>query len=321
LDFHFPLTSNAAIWFDARTGLGSGGSYQPFPYFSSNGFDNPYLITPGFTSETGTGNDNPPVTIPPSSFPYPRGMLACWVTNPAGTIPIKYNHITGTATVWDPILGAYEYNAFAFFVNSGVEGAEVCTPQAPPAAPLCHPDTLNLNGVEYDQCPEYLIGQFTPEGAPVPPGAFPVLANRLAFNGCTINLNQDWAPIFTKILFEVWNADERKLTGAFECADTWHETEFNAPPTIRSGGWIDSGAQSFQFAFIGTYSARYRARPDPQSQLCNQPNNPARQVGILGVQSSLLPTDAIGTTTAVAGRFTGTIRWDPGLGPGEGGIR
>jgi hypothetical protein len=244
---------------------------------------------------------------------------------------VKYNHISGTATVWHPTLGSYEYNAYAFFVPAGADLAPVCAGPQPPCVPT--PGILNLNGTEYDQCPQFVMGQFTPEGIPpaaLPPAAFPVRWNRLAITGCFINLNQDWFPVYTKLEFEVWNEDERKFTNPFECADTWHETEFNASPTIRSGGWIDAAAQSFQFSILGTYSARYRVHGEKSSQ-CEipNPNGPgtlfSQSTGLLAVQSTLIVTsggtDVVGTTLTVSGKLTGRIVWDAGSVPPEGGIR
>jgi hypothetical protein len=326
-DVIFPLTANAAIWFDAKTG---NGSFQvnPFPQGPANGFDNPFLITPPATTEAG----DDPGPFPGGALQYPRGMLVCWVVDGAGIYHLKWNHISGTATVWNPAVGAYEYNAYAFFVPTGADLAPVC---AGPAPCVPTPQVLNLNGVEYDQCPQYLMGQFTPEGIPlaqVPSAAFPVIWNRLALTGCFLNLNQDWSPVFTKLEFEVWNEDERKFTGAFECADTWHETKFNASPTARSGGWVDSGAQVFQFATLGTYSARWRVHAE-QSAQCERPatTNPpspaiaTQPTGLLGVQSTLITlgtaTEAVGSTVAVSGKMTGRIVADPGFLPPEGGIR
>src|SRR5262245_55648396 len=54
-DFHITMTRNQALWMGAKTGRGSlGGS--PFPTGFANGFDNPFLVTPGFPDEaTDTG--------------------------------------------------------------------------------------------------------------------------------------------------------------------------------------------------------------------------------------------------------------------------
>jgi hypothetical protein len=279
------------------------------------------LITPPFPDETA---DNIPAPPQLNSKPYPRGMLACWVVDAPAINQLKYNHLSGTATVWHPIIGGYEYNAYAFFVPTGLDLQPVCAGPQPPCVPT--PGEINLNGVEYDQCPQFLIGQFTPEG--VPPLAQPadapvILGNRLAVVGCTINLKQDWIPVFTKLRFDVWNEDEVRFSGAFECADGWHETEFTSPPIVRSGGWIDAGAQNFTFAALQTYAARYRVEGVKSTQ-CPLDNVTTQTNGLMGVQSSFLGSpvfDAIGSTLTVSGKVTGKISWDPGFLPPEGGIR
>ncbi|MGE3843953.1 MAG: ExeM/NucH family extracellular endonuclease, partial [Vicinamibacterales bacterium] len=84
-------------------------------------------------------------------------------------------------------------------------------------------------------------------------GAAPgVSSTRLTLASCSLDLKQDWQPIYTKLKFDVWNEDEVKFTGAFECADSWHETDF--------GTNFDAGAQDFSLAALGTYAARYRAQ-------------------------------------------------------------
>jgi hypothetical protein len=275
VDFVFRATSNVPFWFDARTGSGTN-QINPFPLFPSNGFDNPHLITPPAASEAADG-----------SSPYFEGLLVCFVVDAGELNQVKWNHLSGTATLYHPRFGAYEYNAYAAFVPTGIDLEPVCG-TAPPCIPT--PGVLNLNGIEYDQCPLFQIAQFSPANPytnpnPVPPlpaSAIQVVSNRLAVAGCNLNLNQDFIPVFTKLEFEVWNEDERKFTGAFECADSWHETEFTAAPTPTSGGAIDAGAQNFQWATLQTYSARYRMRGVASTQ-CPQSQN----VGLLGVQSSL----------------------------------
>ena len=96
VDFTQTLTRTQAIWFDARTGRGSTGA-NPFPISASNGFDNPFLINPGAPDEESDGPG-----------PYLRGLLACWVVDLGVQQQIKWNHLSGTATVYHPTLGAYE---------------------------------------------------------------------------------------------------------------------------------------------------------------------------------------------------------------------
>lgn len=296
VDLIFTITRNQPVWFDARTGFGTY-KVNRFPAGPANGLDNPFLIGPGGATEA---TDN--------SGAYLKGLLACWAVDSGAQNQVKWNHLSGTATVWHDTGVAYEYNAYAFFVPIGLDLAAIGIP-----------GTLNLNGVEYDSCPLYQIGQFSPPGA-IPPGPGPVAPlirlNRLALAGCTLNLNQDWVPSWTKYEFDIWNSDEVKFTGAYECADSWHETFFGAD--------IDSAAQNFDFGTLGTYSARYRVQ-GVKSTVCD-PFLPTGQitqaVGVLAVQSSLLDNgDWIGSTLAAAGKFTGRIVWDPEGAVPEGGIR
>jgi hypothetical protein len=160
---------------------------------------------------------------------------------------------------------------------------------------------MNLNGVEYDACPIYQIGQFTPFPLASGQGRFGVLGLRLAIAGCTLNLQQDWSPAYTKLLFDVWNSDEVKFTGAYDCADSWHETSL--------GTDVDAGSESFSFANVGTFAARYRVQGVKSTQC---PGSEA--IGLVAVQSSLhtfgAALDTTGTTLQGAGKYSGRITWD-----------
>jgi hypothetical protein len=352
VDFVIPVTRNQPLWLDARTG---NGTYQVnmFPQSAANGIDNPWLLGPfaaPIPAATGQGG----LEALDNSGPYLKGLLICWAVDNGGQNQVKWNHLSGTATVYHPGFGAYEYNAYAFFVPTGLD-----------LEPVGTAGTINLNGVEYDSCPQYMIGQFSPVDAATPPpvaagntnpNAPPpanqpvnvptIFGNRLAVAGCTLNLNQDWTPVWTKLQFTVWNEDEIPFTGAYECSDSWHETTFMAdntpwwttPPFTAAGieaaggGWIDSAGQNFQFSNLGTYSARYRIQGVASSQ-CNT-TNPTRttsNVGVVAVQSSWVGTtlpapagassDMVGTTLAAAGKFTGRIVWDPSGVVPEGGLK
>ena len=138
-DVAFEITKDQPFWFDARTGTGTH-HVNPFPQTVANGFDNPYLLTPPATDEA---SDGPGL--------YYKGLLACWVTDPGHQNQVKWNHLSGTATVYHPTLGAYEYNAYAFFAPQGLD-----------MQPIGVAGALKLDGMEYDWCPLYQIGQFTP---------------------------------------------------------------------------------------------------------------------------------------------------------------
>jgi hypothetical protein len=312
VDFIIPVTRNQPVWFDARTGA---GTYQinKFPSGPANGFDNPFL---------------PPFTVPGPGpvAPLGFGLLACWAVDNGAQNQVKWNHLSGTATIYTP-RWAVEYNAYAFFVPTGLD-----------LEPIGVAGTLNLNGVEYDSCPLYQIGQFSPEGATAP-AAPTVAVNTLVVAGCTLDLRQDWSPVFTKLQFDVWNEDEVKFTGAYECADSWHLTNFREEPHFLIGGplsasleGVDAAAQNFSAAIIGTYAARYRVQGVKSTQ-CEKPATtgatdtyrPAittQAVGVIGLQVTELVTDDTGATTlASAGKFTGKVSWDPAGVVPEGGIR
>jgi hypothetical protein len=293
VDFIIPVTRNQPVWFDANTGTGTRQVNQ-FPNGFANGIDNPFLVGPGATEATDT------------SGAYERGLLVCWAVDPQGANQVKWNHLSGTATVYSPG-GAYEYNAYAFFVPSD---------QIAPLDPVGDGGTIQLNSTHYDSCPQYLIGQFSPAGASAP-NAPSIVGNRLAIASCDLQLQQDWVPHWTKLNFDVWNEDEVKFTGAYECADSWHETTFGAD--------IDAAAQNFDWANLGViwYSARYRVQ-DGASTQCD-PVATKGEKGLVGVQSTQLvfPAEWVGTTLAHAGKSpTAQITWDPQFSEvPEGGIR
>jgi len=308
LDFVFEITQDQPFWFDAETGNGTK-KVNGFPSGPANGFTN-------------TGG-NP--FLPGGAGAYFKGLLACWVVDENASEQLKWNHLSGTATVYSEA-GAYEYNAYAFFVGGDVGAAFNLQP-------VGDGGTLDLGGPGsqfYDQCPLYQIGQFSPAGFVNPRGAGPTMtSNRLAIATCNLRLQQDWTPEWTKLHFDVWNEDEVKFTGAYECSDSWHETEFNQGTTNWDGtgalsgkpynNGIDSGAQNFAGGTLGTYSARYRVQGIASTQCPG-----SEDAGILAVQSSDLAgvNHYVGSTLAAAGKIAGDIVWQTGLSEvPEGGIR
>ena len=282
-DFLVRLTRTQPVWFDARTGAGTT-RVNAFPAYASNGYDNPYL--------GGATRD-----------PYFAGTLVCFAVDATEQNQVKWNHLSGSATVYDPARQtAYEYSAYAFFVQSGLD-----------LAPVGTPGTLYLNSVDYDSCPLYQIGQLSPEGTVGGAAAamFTVIRNRLAITGCTLELNQDWLPIATKLQFDVWNADEVKFTGAFECADSWHETLLSD---------VDAAPANFARVNLGTDTARFRVQGVKSTQ-CQG----SVAVGLLAVQSTTLDFAGremrVGTGLTAAGKFLGRVVWDASGVVPEGGIR
>jgi hypothetical protein len=271
-DFVMRVTRGQAVWFDARTGRGST-QVNRFPLSRSNGYDNPHL--------DGASAD-----------PYLAGMLVCFAVDGGEQQQVKWNHLSGTATVFDSTQGtAYEYSAYAFFVQNGFD-----------LQPMGTPGSLVLNGLDYDMCPLYQIGQISPEGTVAsfdPSLAF--LGHRLAVAGCSQQLTQDWLPVTTKLLFDVWNEDEVKFSGAFECADSWHETRLVD---------IDSAQGNFTRTNLGTDTARYRVQGVKSTQCAG-----SQATGLVAVQASTLSIGGrlftAATTLATAGKMQGYVTWNP----------
>jgi hypothetical protein len=302
VDFQFELTANQPFWFDARTGDGTE-HVTPYPNTPSNGF--------------------------PGTTPLGAGMLACWVVDIEGINQLKWNHLYGSATIVDHDAGsAYEYTAYAFYVPTGSD-----------LAPVGTGGTINLNGVEYDSCPLYMTAQFSPAGT-VLPGPAPLRfgPTRVAFVGCNINLQQDWTPVWTKLVFDVWNEEENKVTGAWDCADTWHEVYLVTDTALPT---TDAARSNFSTATVGTAAARYRVQGQSSTQCKPIVGDNAVGVGVLAIQSTdvafaaqrngLVEAESvpvgstmagIGSNLTAAGKLpTGYVKWDPGFVTPEGGVR
>src|SRR5919108_1330992 len=274
VDFEFKLTNNQPFWFSAGSGYGTS-PVQPFPTFGDN-----------YTGE-----------------------LKCWAVSPDGANQISWNHLVGSATIYDYYSGqAAEYNAWGFEALAA-QGSIVG-----------HPGRLDLDGMSYDRCPRTLIGQFTPtayndaiqygdwvRGSTV----------QLSVASCTQDLRQDFEYIATKLAFDVWNEEEVKFTGAHECSDSWHEVFLNEEDILTAGG-------NFTYESLKTPSAYYRVK-GMKSKVCDdkvffEKNKwgkkipivvPTQDVGLTGVQVSEVNGAYVSATTLHGrGKFAGSILWD-----------
>lgn len=153
------------------------------------------------------------VTVPP--FNGTRGELKCWAVNASGDQQISYNHLHGNAVVFDTIESefpkAFEYNAWSFTARS-----------TPMGTPVGNAGNLQLKGLDtankyYDACPLYLTFNFIPAEGDGSDGP------KLTLVPCKQDLRQDRTPTCTKAKFDVWNANESKFTGAYQCIKCWYE--------------------------------------------------------------------------------------------------
>lgn len=241
-----------------------------------------------FFADTGRGSINVPF-FPQTPGTYPQGNVAqgtlvCWAVDATVSSQVNFNHLAGSATVFEGTGGIHEYNTWAFKARTGNPGAAIGDRE------------LKLDGVQYDACPQYIHGTYLTDAWPA--------ASRLYVTSCNQDLRQDYVDHFTKLEFIVWNEQEVKATGAYKCIDSWDEAIL--APVVQFGGRTEA-FENLTSASLGTLTARYKVT-GVQSTQCSG----SEAAGLLGIQQT---TFAGGETTAAnvntAGRFPGYVRWDP----------
>lgn len=293
-------------------------------------------------------------TIDAPVFDGKVGELKCWAVNQSGETQVKFNHLSGTATVIDqgefhndypngdaPVLtdvdfrsrkhaDSYEYNAMTkTCLVAGADKVDCGTV----------PGQLDLDGKTYQACGQYIVGSFTPKYGYVDgtgskhTGGYidgdhsydrtKAENNFLNIASCT----QDLSPtdghaeaVVHDIVFEVWNENEAKRTGAHELADSWtridlggykHWHDFRGNQTAS---YLDSNPQHFTKAGLKTDSAYFRAQSKSYTHKDKKGNvvytGPA--VGLIG---EMVRDYGFAGKTAVetieAGSRSGTISWAP----------
>jgi hypothetical protein len=191
------------------------------------------------------------------------GSLVCFAVSDQGDTQIKYNHLHGNALIQVVGNPYWFYNAASFAAPNGVQGAPIGTP-----------GQLALDGSVYDACPQYLLTNFfsAPDDddnntlSVVP---WPFRAD-LTLWPCRQDLRQDRTPTCTKAKFDVWNANEVKFTGAYQCFKCFYEgfldeigrkthaSDFSDGDTTQRGpgfGW-----EKFTRDGLGTVGARMRVQ-------------------------------------------------------------
>jgi hypothetical protein len=266
-----------------------------------------------FWFDVASGEGTRTVRSFPTSAGHYTGELKCWAVSGDGTRQISWNHLVGNATVFDfENSSAYEYNAWAFQAMPP-HGETVGSQQG----------RLNLNGEDYDFCPRRLIGNFAPVGRFAEYGedgdSVFYEDTELTVASCKQDLRQDFDWRATKLAFGVWNEDGAKFTGAYECADSWHETLLSEVETV---------GQNFLFDFLKTDSAYYRVE-GIKSTACDNvvhPGTLAKNTGLTGVQVTLLELNSAtgtrgfartGTTLQGVGTRPGFILWGPSDEPDD----
>lgn len=164
-----------------------------------------------FSARTGQGTIN----VPP--FIGQLGELKCWAVDGAGENQISFNHLYGEATIFHyDTQQSLGYNSWNFIArNVGLyksvgEGGKIL-----------------LTGADggYDACPQYLVTDFVASNSPFPLDGKTVrgIDTDLTVVPCKQDLRQDRIPTYTKLKYDIWNEDEIKYTGAYQCIKCWFE--------------------------------------------------------------------------------------------------
>lgn len=292
ISFGFLLTKNqpASFWAGDLTNLSNG------THFWTGGLDK-LVTTVNAPQFKGFGKVSDTSATPPVN----AGELKCWATNSAGNKEIHHNHLSGKATVVSfspegtPTSGvntntgdvaqyqAHEYNAWAFQAHYQDKYKKYPTNSVHyTGQALPTPGSLKFDGVEYDQCPSILVGQFTPAQHPTsflaavtdtsgpgilnPGDVGPLGTGRgnrvqVSYANCHEDMREAGQSHITKIDYSVWNANERKQGGGtiHECIGAWHESDLGAT------------FPAFRYRTLQTDTAYFRATPKANAQ-CNQDN-------------------------------------------------
>jgi hypothetical protein len=238
------------------------------------------------------------------------------------------------------------YNAYSFAAPNGVQGAPIGTP-----------GQLLLDGTVYDACPQYLLTNFfaSPDPTQSDPKLYPLSypwRPDLTLWPCRQDLRQDRTPTCTKAKFDVWNGNEVKFTGAYQCLKCFYEGLLDeigktkaVPPfdnfddTQRGPGF---GWEKFTIDGLGSVAARMRVQGvastvcDNKIRGCPSGAGVTKATPLLGVMIHAFPAfvDAnnakivinhIGAFTLFGAGITdgsatyphGLIQWDPAGGTPE----
>ncbi len=133
----------------------------------------------------------------------------------------------------------------------------------------------------YDACPTYLVTNFFPAGARDPWGEG--VNPDLTLVPCKQDLRQDRTPTCTKAKFDIWNENETKFTGAYQCLKCWWEGYLGEIGTPLSQYGKDSGfgGDKFTIRTLKTSAARFRVQSANNSACAQYTMPPCNAPGVL----------------------------------------
>ncbi len=277
-DFNFTLTANQPIVFSAAKGLCLSKPESPIA-----------------------------VTIPPfnTTNSY-KGELKCWATDAALENQIAWNFLTGSAKVINyDYYTAYEYNAWAF--------QSIAPTTFPTLTDVGTGGTINLDGVNFEACPQYFLGNFFASGSEY--GFFK--DTELTLIPCIEDLREERTPTYTKAIFDIWNENEVELTGDTQCIKCFFE------------GWLSYISSDFTYYNLDSAAARFRTYGQTNAVCAGGPQINTPFVGLLvealdfsyGADTCpLVYTASTGFGSGIANTAAtgvGVIKWDVSQSPAQ----
>jgi hypothetical protein len=222
-----------------------------------------------------------------------EGFMWCWAIS--GNDAVRWNYLLATATIVEGGSGGpkWEYSAWSFAARQGTDGNPV------PGNPSRQ---IRLNANHFDNCAEYLIGQYSPSGTTA---GNTITGNTTAFGEarfaaihCTVDLRLSLAsiltPFQTSMTLTMLSDQGVAQTGVkVTCVGTWHETSL---PTLGQFGT--------------TKTVAYRVQSLGGATGCSG----LPKLGLIGVQMSTatanaMPSDRMGSSLTITGQRNGLIRW------------
>ncbi len=273
-----------------------------------------------------------------------KGVLKCWAVDPSSRKQISWNHLSGFGMVVNgataaPFTSAWEYSAWRFAANViqsgggfvdgfwvgqtvGIDdtGTNVMNLKGTPTtianpancpgpdfdAPGC-----NLPNAVYDACPVYLTFDFIAEPNGTLTGQTQYAVNDLSLVPCKEDLTDAALSIPTKLVYTIWNENEVKYTGLYQCANCAYEGYLGNLSVGRA-------QKTFQAKNLHTSSGRFRVDGVASSK-CGPDTKSTPLIGIMSARlvsgNGGASVDRYATNGTGSGAATGDfgyIWWTPG---------
>jgi hypothetical protein len=194
------------------------------PFGSLDPDCNPHCSGPGRPDPDGTG------------LRAMRGFVVGWAVDTAGN-EICHNDLTGSAMIVDYYAYAsWEYNAFAYrCIDANGDG------------------TLALDSTEYDSSPGRLQLDFYSVSTdifsanqgqgPVPPWVC-VADTDLTTMPASLDLRHGGEPETTKLIVDIWNQNEIRLSGTKRCVTCWDSTLLRNFQSLAGNNFVRPNIQT-----------------------------------------------------------------------------